>query len=313
MLVYFHGGCQDGWVAAFVAKLKYPEAELHGLNYGVAGQFERVLAEAAGDNVMMVDFSFKKTEENEAVRRVAKSFIVLDHHASQAPVLAGCEYAIFDNDRSGAGLTWDYLFGKDSDLRKEDSGQEYILPYKKEFVHDVSVFAIERPWWVNYTEDQDLWRFRLPHSKEVNAYLRAQEYSVERWQELMTQPTEVDAWHLGIAIRQYVDKLNQEIVAETMEGIWLFEGRNYRTAVVNTKIISEPGALLTNDGYDIAIGWFERHDDLIQFGLRSKQPGNVDVGAICKNFHGGGGHKHAGGFEMNIREGRELIDSILGR
>ena len=61
---------------------------------------------------------------------------------------------------------------------------------------------------------------------------------------------------------------------------------------------------------NFGLTWFERKDDIIQFSLWSI--GDRDVSKIAVRF-GGGGHKNAAGFELNIRRGRELIDAILSR
>ena len=40
--------------------------------------------------------------------------------------------------------------------------------------------------------------------------------------------------------------------------------------------------------------------------------GDIDVSAIAKVF-GGGGHKNAAGFQMPLKDGRPIVDTILGR
>jgi uncharacterized protein len=78
-IVYYHAPCQDGWVAAFVAKLKYPEAELIPLTYGRFNDGDLVF-QSAGKDVLMVDFSLKSREANDALNASAKSLLILDHH-----------------------------------------------------------------------------------------------------------------------------------------------------------------------------------------------------------------------------------------
>lgn len=296
MIVYYHGGCPDGWAAAFIAKMKHPEAELIPLSYGEV-DVERMIVESAGKNVLMVDFALKTREAHDRLAASAKSFLVLDHHKSAKEVLEGASNAVFDMDRSGAGLTWDYLFGKNSEQLASFDG-----------THP------PRPWWVNYTEDQDLWRFKLPASRQVNAWLNIQERTPERWTAInnreVTEPAE--AARLGYAIQAYVEYMTKAAVKDLQEGIWLIEGRNYKTGIVNNGHIgtSEVGEAVYGAGYDIALMWREDGRGQIRFGLRST---TVDVGKLAAMFEGGGGHKNSAGFELGTAAGRDLIDWLLGR
>lgn len=283
-LIISHGGCPDGWTAAYIAKRRYPEAEIMLLNHGLnKAQLDELFKAAFQKDVLMLDYSLRTRELNDQMANVAKSFHILDHHKTAESVLSGADYAIFDMKRSGAGLTWDYLFGKDS-----------------------------RPFWVNYVEDQDLWNWALPNSHEINAYLMTMPRTVESWDAITKHDTVETAQLGGIGVRQYIEYYTRSVVAEKQEGVLTFEGRNYRTAVINIPYagVSEAGNALCKEGYDIGLAWFERGDGIMQFSLRSE--GDVDVSGIAKHY-GGGGHMHAAGFQLSVREGRALVDYILGR
>ena len=62
--------------------------------------------------------------------------------------------AIFDMERSGAGLTWDYFYP-----------------------------GRPRPWLIDYVEDRDLWRFKIEDAEVVNAYISTIPYTFEAWDE----------------------------------------------------------------------------------------------------------------------------------
>lgn len=301
-LILFHNNCPDGWAAAYICHLKYPEAELMPLNHGLLEKdLDFVFQVATGKDVIMVDYSLRTRELNDRLSAVAKSFRILDHHKSAQEVLAGASYATFDMKRSGAGLAWDYLFGIDSELASSAVHREGFAKY------------LVRPWWVNYTEDQDLWNWALPNSPEINAYLMVQPRTVETWDEL-SKISANTAKDLGQGVREYVEYYTRSVVAELQEGVLPFEGHNYRTAVLNIPYagVSEAGNALVNQGYDIGLAWFERGDGVTQFSLRSNKGGNVDVSAIAKEF-GGGGHQSAAGFQVSLEKGRKLVDLILGR
>jgi uncharacterized protein len=151
-LILYHGHCPDGWCAAYIASKKYPEAKLVPMDHGA--NHAEVLKECIHKDVLMVDFSLRTREENDTLAASTRSFLILDHHKSAQAVLENASYAVFDMKRSGAGLTWDYLFGG------------------------------TRPWVVDFIEDRDLWNWKLPRSKEICAYLNTLLFTLEEWDSL---------------------------------------------------------------------------------------------------------------------------------
>jgi oligoribonuclease NrnB/cAMP/cGMP phosphodiesterase (DHH superfamily) len=318
-IIIFHNNCPDGWAAAFICKMKWPEAELMPLNHGLLpAALDELFNYATGKDVIMVDYSLRTRELNDKLASVAKLFRILDHHKTAQAVLEGAAYATFDMKRSGAGLAWDYLFGADSDYHKQLSVYNPTA--------DPTMPAMKRPWWVNYTEDQDLWNWALPDSQEINAFLMVQPRTVETWKEILKLDTVVaKGW--GTGVRAYIEYYTRSVVAEAQEGVLKVQTGtiesedgiivlptyiDYRTAVLNIPYagVSEAGNALCKVGYPIALLWFERGDGITQFSLRGN--GSVDVSAIAKSF-GGGGHNNAAGFQVSLEEGRDLVDKVLGR
>jgi hypothetical protein len=117
---------------------------------------------------------------------------------------------------------------------------------------------------------------------------------------------------LGGAINQYVNYAVAAAMKDLNVGFWQILGKTFSVGVVNTGSVasSQIGEEIYNSEIDIALMWHENNAGQILFSLRSKV---ADVGAIAKCFPGGGGHKVAGGFELSVVEGRNLIDFILGR
>jgi oligoribonuclease NrnB/cAMP/cGMP phosphodiesterase (DHH superfamily) len=304
-LIIFHASCPDGWAAAYICHMKWPEANFLPLNHGLGEKdLDFVFQVSTGKDVIMVDYSLRTRELNDKLASVAKSFRILDHHKTAQAVLEGASYAIFDMKRSGAGLAWDYLFGKDSGETCEVC--DHNMPCVRHSGH--------RPWWVNYAEDMDLWNWVLPNSQEINAYLMVQPRTVEIWDDLTKRHDVTSATEAGIGVRSYIEYYTRSVVAERQDGILLFEGRNYKVSVLNIPYagVSEAGSALVNLGYEIGIAWFERGDGITQFSLRSLKGSDVDVSAIAKSY-GGGGHASAAGFQLSLSEGRRLVDTILGR
>jgi uncharacterized protein len=250
----------------------------------------------------VVDFSWEKpADANEKLAKLAKSFHIYDHHKSQGYLLEGRPFATFDITRSGAALAWDYIFGTDRHLY--DSG--FRLPEP-------------RPWYVNYAQDRDLWRWELPRSKEINAYLGTVPRDIRLWDIRVANFDVEMAATLGVGALQQIEAYVCDGLRQAQKGqLWFVdeEGwvRSLEVAVVNalaTNISELCGELADWPDINVAIGWFERGDGLIQFELRGHK--GTDVGKLAK-AKGGGGHMNAAGFELNIEEGRVLIDSMLGR
>lgn len=172
-LIIYHKGCPDGFCAAFVAKKKYPEADLLGVTYGEPF----VVADVEDKEVLMVDFSFPRGMMLD-IYNTARSLLVLDHHKTAEKELEGLSFARFDMLRSGAGLTWDVLFD-----------------------------SAPRPWYVNYVEDRDLWNWKLPQSEKISGYIMALPHTIEAWATLDVVSQEFAALQ-GEAIKLHIDHYN---------------------------------------------------------------------------------------------------------
>jgi uncharacterized protein len=314
-LIISHKSCPDGFCASFIAHKKYPQAEILPLNHGDPLPLDQV----RGKDILVLDFSWKSREDNEAVAAAAKSIWILDHHKTSLQACQGLPYATFDMNRSGAGLTWDYLFGKDSP-RAQDAANNCFDLYK----YSKILKELKRPWYVNYIEDYDLWNHKLTSTKEVNAFLHSLNFDFVEWEEL-DQIDFLEAAKRG----KYVVRNNERRVKLALQQA--FEGRltinqgfdpeafscDYSVKIVNTQYTdaSEVGAALVESGADIGMTWFERGDGMIQFSFRSLKGGPVDVSKIAALIAPGvgGGHQSASGAPVPIYHGRALIDSILNR
>src|SRR5438309_9630563 len=173
-LVIYHGACRDGFTAAWVAAMRHPGADFQ------AGYFGNKAPSVIGRSVVILDFSYPR-EVLETMAREAEELVLLDHHKTAEADLAGLPYAHFDMERSGAGLAWDYFFPGEP-----------------------------RPWLVDYVEDRDLWRFRLPDSKAVNAYLSVLPFDFAAWRQASALPLE-EATRLGRVVQLKIDQYVSEV------------------------------------------------------------------------------------------------------
>lgn len=292
-LIIYHNNCPDGFCAAYIAKKRYPEAKLFPRDHGLEPPYDEV----RGKDVLVVDFSWRTREQNLEMARLSKSFRILDHHKTAQETLAGLDFATFDMSRSGAGLSWDYLLGKDS---------EFVLYCGTTGCG--SKWYDHRPWYVDYVEDRDLWNKKLPQTDEVNGYIMTLPYTLEAWDKLAEMKTYEEAAFKGQGALGHINHYVREALPHGQKGIL----NGYPALIVNALYmnISEVAGELAKLCDGIGIGYFERGDGIMQFSLRSRN--DVDVSAIAKQL-GGGGHKNAAGFQLPVDMGRLFVDAVLNR
>lgn len=276
-LCIYHGGCDDGFAAAWAVR--------HALGDDVEfypGVYQKKPPPHANRDVILVDFSYKRPILD-AMADKANSILILDHHKTAAEDLADLPkpppsgvwieaswngtlsrslrmVALFDMDRSGAALAWDYFTGG------------------------------ERPDFIEYVQDRDLWRKRLAFGDEFTIALRSYPQDFKVWDRLV----EGGAAHLiqeGHAIQRYY-RLRVEELKRAAYGAKLGE---YSCWISNAPYFaaSEVAGELAERGLDFGACYFEVERGRFQYSLRSR--GDFDVSAVAKQY-GGGGHKNAAGF-----------------
>jgi hypothetical protein len=264
-LVVYHGPhCLDGFTAAWAAYRFFAgQVELVPASYG-----DPPPDDVQGRDVYVLDFSYPRDVLERLAAR-ARSLLVLDHHRSAQDALAGLPFARFDMTRSGAAMAWDHFHG----------GPARLLP---------------RPWLVEYVQDRDLWTWKLPHSREVSAYLRSLEPTMREWDVLAAQDRVREVAPFGAAILRYQEQLVRSAVERA--GAARLPGIDAVVPCVNaTELASEIGNELAKSA-PFAIIWWASADGTVHYSLRSSAafPGHVDVSAVARAL-GGGGHRHAAG------------------
>lgn len=254
-LVIYHAHCIDGFTAAWAAWTLYGDRDTEY----VAARYGDLPPLTAGRDVVIVDFSYPR-DVMLAIGQFAKSVFVLDHHKTAEEALRGLPFAVFDMNRSGAGLAWDVL-------------QE----------------GATRPWLIDYVEDRDLWRFKLPCSRAVSERVGVTPQTFSAWSDLSLEMVE-DVAHEGEVLLLAVESYLRSARKNAREMEWFGE----RVLCVNTTTqTSELVGLLAEDR-PFAVGWFQREDGQYVYSLRSREAG-ADVSALAKHM-GGGGHRNAAGF-----------------
>jgi oligoribonuclease NrnB/cAMP/cGMP phosphodiesterase (DHH superfamily) len=286
-IVIYHANCWDGFCAAWLFHLAYPEAEFYPAHYGteppdVANDKDRRL--------FLVDFCYPR----DVIFRLAalrhEDMVILDHHKTARDVLRDIEIELvsnncgdaltvrFDMEKSGGRLAWEYLY------------ENRLLPDTILTTNHSGYSLGVAPWLVDYTEDRDLWRHALPLSQEVNASLRSYALDFGRWDVLATRNPITLATE-GEAILRY----QRTVVADHTRNAREIELDGHKILAVNaTTMFSEIAGELA-EGRPFGAAWFVRSDGKRQWSLRSRADG-LDVSEIAR-VHGGGGHVNAAGFE----------------
>lgn len=295
-LCIYHGGCDDGFAAAWAVRHALKgEVEMH------AGQYGREPPDVADRDVILVDFSYKRPVLEGMLKsgdvRQAMSILILDHHKTAQEDLAGIEAphptdcydprgwrsdweqqcawpvrAIFDMNRSGAGLAWD-------------------------FFHTQRNGHVEsRPRFIDYIEDRDLWRKALPGSDEFTIALRSYPMDFGTWDRLIAAGPDA-LIEEGKSIQRYYRLRVEEFKRGAYRSSVTVDGVEIPCMATNAPYFAASevaGELAGTEGVQFGLCYFEGSNGDYLYSLRSR--GDFDVSAVAKAF-GGGGHKNASGFK----------------
>jgi len=266
-LCIYHGNCLDGFGAAWSVR--------HALGDNVEfykGIHQQSPPDVSGRDVVLVDFSYSNKVMQEMLG-TADSVTILDHHISAHDELTdlltnGELKGLIDMDRSGAMIAWQW-FNPD-------------LP---------------PPRLIEHIQDRDLWRFELEGTREINSALSSYPFEFELWDRLIAGgEDQLEALRRdGAAIER---RLQQEVAALVESGV-----RRMTIGGQDVPVLNAPRAYVSDAGHIMAQGeafaaCYWDHPDGRSFSLRSSEDG-MDVAEVAV-LYGGGGHKHAAGFTVDI-------------
>ncbi len=254
-VVLYHAECMDGFGAAWALWKRFPQARFVPVKHG--------FPQPSGlddQHVVMVDFSYPRADIL-ALADCTASLQILDHHITAESALADLPYAYFDMDRSGAVLAW-------------------------EWAHAQSV-----PWLLQYVQDKDLWRWQLPHSREISSALASYPFDFAIWEQFQFETLRIEGTGILRSENNLIDKLTLDAVMVSVAGHTV-------PAVHSPVLASQIGERLAAD-HAFGVIWHQK-DGRRYFSLRSKA-GGISVSEIAAQY-GGGGHTHAAGFSVALTE-----------
>lgn len=263
-LILYHANCPDGFGGAYAAWKKFGDtAEYRPMGYG-----NPVPEDLAGADVYFIDFCYDQ-EQMDIVRATAKSLTVLDHHEGVRTVTESMPVHIYDVNRSGATIAWSY------------------------FHPDAPV-----PFLLSTVEDDDLFRFILPDTKALLAYIAVHPFSFESWDELaqtLDDPIKKEALLTKAhAYREYFDLLVAQGVARAkpvvFEGYTVLAGQTHPMK----PMVSALGNALARAMPPMGL-ILQMRSEGVAVSLRGD--GSIDLTKIAQKY-GGNGHTDSAAFSI---------------
>lgn len=311
-IVIYHKNCADGFSAAWcfyhAQKNMQTNFEFHASNY------DDPVPDIEDRIVYLVDFSYKRAVVQEICQK-AKEVWLIDHHktAIEDLLIIGDPNSkehrynfnmYVDLNRSGAMLAWDFLNNLHWAEITEEPANVPQLKMVGEYKPGDPEYN-EPPILLEHVQDRDLWRFKLPGTREINAALFSYEYTFDNWDKLMLGSSgktgqvvdKLNLWKEGAAIERKHFKDIAELLAITQRTMRIAD---YEVPVANLPYTfsSDAGHSMAKhfaDGTMFAACYWDTATHRV-FSLRSTERG-MDVSAIAMKYNGGG-HKHAAGFRV---------------
>ncbi len=264
IVILYHANCPDGFGAAYAAWKKLGDTA----DYIPVSHGNPPPEGLSGKEVYIVDFSYPK-EVLLALEQEVEKLTVLDHHIGSKEAVEATRNHVFDVERSGAGIAWDYFHSN--------------APLPRLLAH---------------IQDNDLWRHTIPHGKEISAFLGTVPFTFESFDAVATQmEDEASFTHLvakGSAYSEYYNHICESIVSGAEE----VQFDEFTVLAVNSSGIfkSEVGHRLATQKGPFAIVWSGREGN---WHCSMRGDGTVDLSEIAKRY-GGGGHHDAASFRVSM-------------
>ena len=278
-VVLFHYPCQDGltsgWIANHYHKSFNKIIDLYPIKHGATYDYSRL----ENKKIICCDFS-PSIEILEKLEKICSEIKILDHHITAKDDLKDKPYAIFNMEKSGAGLTWEYFYP-----------------------------SVDSPLFIQMVEDRDLWKWAIPNSKDFTAALFTlwDGYDYYDFEQIFKLYDEIylskDKFNFCMELGQVINKSNSQRAKSIAESACkcINKFMEWNVCIVNCSVehASEVGNVLSSmDSIDFAVMWsYNNVNESYYVSLRSCN--KVDVSKIAKSY-GGGGHINASGLSTKI-------------
>lgn len=279
-MVIYHGNCPDGFTSAWVFKHNYRLIETIAYTYG------QPPPNVKNKVVAIVDFSFDKETTLQMISD-SKYLVVLDHHLTAKENLKDIIIdplkgeIIFDMNRAGAQIAWDYLHPSQT---------------------------TNRPWFIEYVADRDLWLHMLPRTKEISFALHFDGYfnnftkietlfntNKETNMDLLIARGETLLCCKDLEVNQAA---NMATLTELKTSISIY---NVRITTAHRMYVSDVGNLvanLFNDCDFAAIYWYDPSTKKCSVSFRASDDSTINLSDVMRGLPNAGGHPKAAAFSF---------------
>jgi len=274
----YHAECSDGFAAAWAVRHALGETDVEYF----AAEYGKPPLDVTGRRVILVDFSYKRPMI-ESMASVVENILILDHHRTAAADLSGfhiptgpwhdipnCHYrvnAIFDMDRCGAMIAWEY-FNR----------------------------GLKPPEFLRYIQDRDLWTKQLPGTDEFSMALRSYPMDFKTW-DCLIDSGPIQLIVDGRPILRYYKARVEEVKKTAYRAYLIPKDGDLAVSGMFANaphfMASEVAGELCADDVSYGATFCEEEPNRWVYSLRSRS--DFDVSHLAQQF-GGGGHARAAGF-----------------
>lgn len=267
IIVFYHGDCSDGFGGAWAAWKKFGNKA----NYIPLFRDKPLPGGLKNKEIYFIDFTPNSAAEIRRLIRDNARVTCIDHHITVKSNVNLTHKHLFALNHSGAVLAW-----------------QYFHPSKRV------------PVILQYVENRDIWRWKLPMAKEITEYMDMFDFGFSEWSRMekdLESARKKEYIQGGRLLLRYKTSLIESISknAELVN----FDGKTIYAINSPHDFASELGYLLSVRRSPFAVIW-NKESGLIKVSLRSI--GDFDVAKLAQKF-GGGGHKHSAGFSFSFKNG----------
>lgn len=274
--IVYHEKCFDGEAGLWVFKKYYDEKQLNiiGKNSGFLDlNIDSMIKDS---QIYFVDICPKLDVLIKCFDYFSK-VVILDHHKTNKELLESVShdklFTIFDMDRSGCQISWDFLF-----------------PDNK------------YPPFLNYVADRDLWTWKLENSEEINEGIGF--YGIEHYDKYYEH---WDIWENSLLsigkllMKKKIDSIND--IIKNNSYFKTYAGKDIMISFCTDKsLVSKLGNEMCNQNphisFSVIVSGCNLDTNEYYVSVRSN---GYDVSKVAKRF-GGGGHQRAAGFTINVSD-----------
>lgn len=302
--IVYHEHCSDGTASAWIVKRHNPSAQLINCK---AGQNPNLnIEDIKSRNIIFVDIC-PSVDYINTISSIVNKIVILDHHisafrnidnmydtdkicATSGQIVRENKpqnlFTVFDMNKAGCVITWEYF------------NSQLIIP-----------------WFIQYIQDRDLWKWELPNSKNINTALFEDKHitfngltnlydkyvTKEQISFIIEQMNEKGAL-INKFRNQIIDKECKKAIHCTFNyedivyNVWLYSGPEDLRSDIGNALMQ----INFNNGIkpDFSVNWrYDVQSHQFWISMRGEE-WSPDLSIICKKYNGGG-HPRASGCSID--------------